>query len=173
MIGRRLVQSIRRLVGDWLKPALPSFLAQLHEVQRAIVVTTIIRVPVPWRSVPFPSHCIKVFLEVLILTTTCQKVFILAPYIPCRVSFHSTTSNHAGGGARGQNLVHIQKIGFLRWSFLKVHILITTCQKAFMLAPLIPYRVSFHSTASDSRVHAGVGCRGQNLVHIQKIGFLR
>ena len=40
-----------------------------------------------------------------------------------------------GGGGRGQNLVHIQKIGVLRLSFLEVHILSTTCQKAFILAP--------------------------------------
>ena len=51
-------------------------------------------------------------------------MFILAPQIPCRFSFHSTTWDsrvHAGDGARGQNLVHIQKIGFLRLSFLEVH----------------------------------------------------
>ena len=40
-----------------------------------------------------------------------------------------------GEGARGQNQVHIQKIGFLRLSFLQVHILTTTCGKAFILAP--------------------------------------
>ena len=38
-----------------------------------------------------------------------------------------TPGSVRGGGARGQNLVHIQKIGVLRLSFLDVHILTTTC----------------------------------------------
>ena len=45
--------------------------------------------------------------------------------VPSRVSFHSMTSDsrvHAGGGARGQNLVHLQKLGFLCLSFLEVYI---------------------------------------------------
>ena len=43
---------------------------------------------------------------------------------------------HAGGGARDQNVVYIHKIGFLRLSLVEVYtcILITTCQKAFILA---------------------------------------
>ena len=78
------------------------------------------------------------FLEVHILTTTYQKVFTLVPKEPCRVGFHSMTSDprvHAGGGARGQNLVHLQNVVFLRQSFLEVHILTTTNQKAFILGP--------------------------------------
>ena len=70
------------------------------------------------------STCLFSFLEVHILSTTCKKAFILAPKIPCRVTVHSTTSNHmvhAGGGGGGgggvgtggQNLIHIQKIGVL------------------------------------------------------------
>ena len=42
------------------------------------------------------------FLEVYILTTTYQKVFILRSYVPCRVLFHSMTSDlgsMACGGA--------------------------------------------------------------------------
>ena len=63
-----------------------------------------------------------------------------------------------GGGARGQNLVHLKQIGFLCLSFLKVYILGTTYQKAFILGPWVPSRVSFHSLASDPRVHCqGVG----------------
>ena len=59
------------------------------------------------------------------LIITCQKAVILAPKIHCMVSLHSTTSEpmvHAGGGARGRNLVHIQKIGFFRESFLDNHL---------------------------------------------------
>ena len=33
---------------------------------------------------------------------------------------------HAGGGARGQNLVHLQKLGYLCLSFLDVYILAIT-----------------------------------------------
>ena len=33
------------------------------------------------------------FLEVHILATTYQKAFILRPYVPCRVLFHSMTSD--------------------------------------------------------------------------------
>ena len=52
------------------------FLARLYEVQRTIVVITIIRVPVPFRS---PHTALKFsFLEVHILTTTNQEAFILA-----------------------------------------------------------------------------------------------
>ena len=45
------------------------------------------------------------FLEVYILATTCQKAFILGPYVPSRVSFHSMTSDPrsmpGGGGGAG------------------------------------------------------------------------
>ena len=90
-----------------------TFLARLHEVQNSYCSH-------PGRTrafmFPFPFHFVKVFLEVYILTTSCQKAFILGPLVPYRVSFHSMTSDpnvHAGGGARGQNLVHLQKLGFL------------------------------------------------------------
>ena len=49
------------------------------------------------------------YLEVYILTNIYQKAFIHSPYVPCRVLFHSITSDPrfmARGGARGQNLVH-------------------------------------------------------------------
>ena len=39
------------------------------------------------------------------------------------------------GGVRGQNLVHLQKVVFLCWSFLEVYIFATTYQKAFILEP--------------------------------------
>ena len=57
------------------------------------------------------------------------------------VSYHSMTSDprlHAGGGgewARGQNIVHLQKVVFLCQSFPEVYIFATTYQKAFMLGP--------------------------------------
>ena len=59
------------------------------------------------------------FLEVHILTTTYQNPFILKQYVPCRIDFHSITSDprvNAGDGARGQNLddVHFQNVGSLR-----------------------------------------------------------
>ena len=59
-----------------------------------------------------------------------------------------------GGGARGQNLVHLKQTGFLCLSFLEVYILGTTYQKAFILGPKVPSRVSFHSMTSGPRVHA-------------------
>ena len=40
-----------------------------------------------------------------------------------------------GGGARGQNLEHLQKVVFLCWSFLEVYIFATTYQKAFIVGP--------------------------------------
>ena len=50
--------------------------------------------------------------EVLIhiLITIYQKAFRLGPEVQCRVNFHSMISDprvHAGGGARGQKLVHL------------------------------------------------------------------
>ena len=50
--------------------------------------------------------------------------------------------------------------------------LATTHQKAFILEPYVPNRVSFRSMTLNHRVHAGVGATGQNLVHLQKLGFL-
>ena len=49
------------------------------------------------------------FLKVNILTTTYQA-FVLRPNVPCKVLFHSMTSDprvQGQGGARGQNLVHL------------------------------------------------------------------
>ena len=43
-----------------------------------------------------------------------------------------------GGGARGQILVHFQKVVFLCWSFLEVYIFATTYQKAFIPGPKVP-----------------------------------
>ena len=40
-----------------------------------------------------------------------------------------------GGGARGHNLEHLQKVEFTCSSFLEVYILATTHQKAFILGP--------------------------------------
>ena len=48
---------------------------------------------------------------------------------------HWTPGSMPRDGARGQNLVTIQKIGCLRQSILEVHMLTTTCQKAFILGP--------------------------------------
>ena len=47
------------------------------------------------------------------------------------IPLHRTLGSMPGGRVRGQNLVHSQKMGILRLSFLEVHILITTCQKVF------------------------------------------
>ena len=43
---------------------------------------------------------------------------------------------------------------FVKQSFLEVHILTTTYQKAFILGPLVPSRVSFLTITSDPWVHA-------------------
>ena len=47
------------------------------------------------------------FLEVHILTTIYQKAFIIKPYEPCRVPFHSMTSdpmvNDQGWGSRSES----------------------------------------------------------------------
>ena len=58
-------------------------------------------------------------------------------------------------GARGQNLVHLQKVVFLCQSFLEVNTGIsTTYQKTFILRSYVQHRVSFYSMTLDSRVHA-------------------
>ena len=78
------------------------------------------------------------FSRIYILATTHQKAFIVGTKVPSRLSFHFMTSDPGsmpGGGARGQNLVHLKQIGFLRSSFLEVYILGTTYQKAFILGP--------------------------------------
>ena len=49
-----------------------------------------------------------------------------------------------GGGARGQNLEHLQKVVFLCWSLLELYIFATIYQKAIILEPYVP-----------SMVHAG------------------
>ena len=54
-------------------------------------------------------------------------------------------------------VVRAPVLSHLRYSFLEVHILTTTHQKAFILGPQVPCRVSFHSMKPDPRVHAGVG----------------
>ena len=80
---------------------------------------------------------------------------------------------HANRLARDQNLVHIQKIGFFAFKFSRSPYFNNHLSETSQTYTIIPCRVSFHSTTSDPRVHAGVGgARGQNLVHIQKIGFL-
>ena len=52
-------------------------------------------------------------------------------------------------GAIGQNLVHLQKVVFLCLSFLEVHILTTTFQKAFILGQNVHCRDSFDSMTLD------------------------
>ena len=73
--------------------------------------------------------------------------------------------------ARGQNVIHFQMIGFLRQSFLEVHILTTIYQKAFILGPYVPFRTSFHSMTSEAIVHARGWARGQNQIHLQTVVF--
>ena len=71
------------------------------------------------------------------------------------ILYHRTLGSILGDGVRGQNLVHLQKVVFLCLSFLEVYIFATTYQKAFILGPKVPRRVSFHSMPSDSWVHVG------------------
>ena len=75
------------------------------------------------------------------------------------IPLHLTQGSMSGGGARGHNIEHLQKVEFLCESFLEVYILATSHQKAFIL--------SFHSMISDPRVLARGGARGQNLEHFQ------
>ena len=49
------------------------------------------------------------------------------------IPLHLTQGSMPGGGARGHNLEHLQKVEFLCYSFLEVYILATTHQKAFIL----------------------------------------
>ena len=78
------------------------------------------------------------FLEVHILTTAYQTANLDHRWYPVGLVFtpqHRTPGWMQGGGARGQNLVHHQNLVFLRYSFLEVHILTSTCFKAFILVP--------------------------------------
>ena len=114
------------------------------------------------------------------MTPTCQQAlnFILPSYWEVMLEVKSSPQHPTqgsmrggpggGGGARGQNLIHIQKV-----KFLEVNILTTPCQKALILAPYLHFRVNVYSTTFNPWVHVGDGARGQNLVHIQKIGFMR
>ena len=62
-----------------------------------------------------------------------------------------TPGSMTGGRARGQNVVHLQNVVFL--SFLEVHILKTTYEKAFILRPNVPCKVLLHFMTSDPRIH--------------------
>ena len=86
------------------------FLARLHEVQRAIVVTTVKRIPVSRHTVLKFSRS-----PYFILVTTGPRAFILAPWIPCRVSLHSTTSDprvHAQGWGKRSNSSTNPKVSY-------------------------------------------------------------
>ena len=98
--------------------------APLHKVQRPIVVTTVVHVPAP-----FLSQCVKVFKKSISWQPLVRKhsywhhrYLVGLAFIPQ----HWTLGPMPRVGAWGQNLVHIWKIGFLRLSFLEVHILTTT-----------------------------------------------
>ena len=79
------------------------------------------------------------------------------------IPHHRDPMVHAGGGARGQNLVHIQKVGFLRFrkiSYLRHRYLV---EYAF-----IPQ----HRTPG-SMWGGGGGWMSKCSTYIKKIGFLR
>ena len=59
-----------------------AFVARLHEVKRAVVDTSVIRIPI---QIPFPFTERQSFPEV----NNYQKAFILGPYMPCMIGFHS------------------------------------------------------------------------------------
>ena len=62
---------------------------------------------------------------------------------------------------------------YLRLSFLEVHILTTTDQKAFILEPYVLCGAGFPFMPSDHRVNArGLGLQGPNPVHVQNVIFL-
>ena len=74
----------------------------------------------------------------------------------CRVSFHFMTSDpwvQARGWDWRLKSRTPSKMAFLWYSFLEVHILTTTHQKALILGPLAPCRAGFHSIASDPWIH--------------------
>ena len=81
--------------------------------KRAIVVTQVVRFPIP---VPRSRHTLLKFSRSLYLGNQLSESIHTWTIGTYRVSFHSMTSDprvHVGGGARGQNLVHLQKLGFL------------------------------------------------------------
>ena len=51
-----------------------------------------------------------------------------------------------GGGARCQNLEHLQIVVFLCWNFLEVYTFATTYWKAFIVGPKVPYPTPPHPT---------------------------
>ena len=131
---------------------LAPFLARLHEVHRAIAVTPDVHVsvPVPVRVTLALKFCRSPYLDI-------RKHLYLDHRYPVGLVFipwHQAPGSRPGGGAGGYNLEHLQKWLLLCKSFLEVHILTTTHQKALILGPLTPCRVGFHSMASDLWVHA-------------------
>ena len=89
-----------------------------------------------------------------------------SPYLGNHLSdsIHTwTICSMPGGRDRGQNVVHLKNVVFLLQSFIEVHILTSTYQKAVILKPYIPCRVFFHSMTSDPRVHGqGWGSRSES-----------
>ena len=65
-------------------------------------------------------------------------------------------------GATGSILVHVQNVVCLRQSFLEVHILTTTYQKAFMLGSKVPYMVDSQCIKLDPWVPARVVVEAKN-----------
>ena len=78
------------------------------------------------------------------------------------VDFRSITLDPGSmpGGVRGQNLVHLQNVGFLRQSFPEVQTLTTTYKKAFLLGPYVACKVCYKSMTSDPRVELEVKMYG-------------
>ena len=101
------------------------------------------------------------FLEVHILTTIYQEAFILRPYVPCRVLFHSMTSdprvNGHGWGSRSESSISL-KCG--------ISVFISYLYKMYPVGfALIPC----HRTPGSL---PGGWARGQILVHLENVVIL-
>ena len=58
---------------------------------------------IPVVSAPVPVHTCGVVFQ----TTTYQESFILGPYVPCRVGFHSMTSDPGSMPGVGLEINHL------------------------------------------------------------------
>ena len=88
---------------------------------------------------------LQIFLEVDILTTTDQKVFVLRSNVPCKVLFHSMTSDpRVHGNGWGLRSEFSTSLNVVLLCFLEVHNL-TIIDQYVILRHKVPCRVDFDS----------------------------
>ena len=76
-----------------------------------------------------------------------------------------TQGSILGGGARVQNLGHLENVLFIKpFSSLSSY-LTNKCRNLYLFGSYIPFRIELYSVAPNSKGRAG----GQNLGHIDKI----